>query len=213
MGDTDYQHKDRINEALAGDPDKLAELFAEYRPRLKRMVELRLNGRVRARLDASDVLQEAFVDVSERLSDYASSQTIPFFLWLRMVTGDRLAQIHRKHLGTKKRDANREISLNQAYFAEASGVHLASHLAGQFTSVDRNLIGEEVSKQIEKILNTMDARDREVIAMRHFEELTVEEISTLLDLTPSGVSKRYARAIRKLTNGIHACSSRDRHDE
>jgi RNA polymerase sigma-70 factor (ECF subfamily) len=213
MTTPEHQRDNRIDLAIAGDQSALAELFAEYRPRLKRMVALRMDGRVRARLDASDVVQEAFVDVCDKLNKYAEHDSFPFFLWLRMVTGDRLAQLHRKHLGAKKRNAGREISLDRACVPGASSIHLASHLAGQFTSVDRGLIGHEISKQIEASLNTMDECDREVIAMRHFEELSVEEISLLLEITPSGVSKRYARAIRKLTIALNANSSIEMNDE
>ena len=117
-----------------------------------------------------------------------------------MITGSRLKQIHRRHLGTDKRDAQLEISLVQQAVPLASSVFLANQLAGQFTSVDRNLRKEDAVGKLEEILNDMDQSDREIIAMRHFEELTTEEIAAELDMTRSGVLKRYGRAIRRLTD-------------
>lgn len=166
------------------------------------MVDLRMDTRARARFDPSDVIQEAFVEAARALPAYAEKRDkMPFFLWLRLVTGDRLAKFHRRHLGTKKRDANRDASLWQAS-PEASSIYLASQLAGEFTSVDHNLKQEEARQQLETALNAMDEKDREVIAMRHYEELSTEEIAIVLGMTKSGVLKRYARAISKLTTAI-----------
>ena len=101
-----------IRDAIAGNEAALADLFELHRDRLCRMVALRMDERVRARFDASDVVQEAFVDVARRLNDYDEKKSaIPFFLWMCMVTTDRLGQLHRQHLGAQKRDPNREVSM------------------------------------------------------------------------------------------------------
>jgi RNA polymerase sigma-70 factor (ECF subfamily) len=198
MQDSSAQQKVYLAEAIGGDSDSFAKLFEQYRPRLRRMVDLRMDARARARFDASDVLQEAFVEAARALPKYAEkSDKMPFFLWLRLVTGDRLAKFHRRHLGTQKRDANRDARL-VAEGPEASSIYLASQLAGEFTSVDHNLKQEEARQQLEAALASMDEKDREVIAMRHYEELSTEEIAIVLEMTKSGVLKRYARALRKL---------------
>lgn len=191
-----------IEKARAGDERAFAVLFDRYRPRLKRMVQLRLDERVRARLDASDVLQDAFVEVARRLPTYGEKNRIPFFLWLRLITGERLAQLHRMHLGAAKRTAGRELSLQPGAVPEASTFFLAAQLAGHFTSADRNLIRDELQSKLQNALNGMDAGDRDVLAMRHFEELSTEEIADVLGLTRSGVLKRYTRAVKRLRDAI-----------
>ena len=100
-----------INDAAAGDESALASLFEKYRDRLRRLVQLRMDARIRARVDASDVVQEAFVEAARRLPRYVEDDKVPFFLWLRVVTGDRLRHLHREHLGAEMRDANREALL------------------------------------------------------------------------------------------------------
>ncbi len=150
------------------------------------------------RCDASDVLQESYVELARRLPAYCPGNDLPFFLWLRMITGERLAKLHRRHLGAAKRDVNREIPLHSHTTPEASSVFLASHLAGQFTSVDRNLLREEMHQRLTMALDAMEEHDREVLALRHFEELSTEETAMVLGLTRSGVLKRYTKALKRL---------------
>ncbi|MEM7316938.1 MAG: sigma-70 family RNA polymerase sigma factor [Planctomycetota bacterium] len=190
-----------VEQALEGDQHATATLFEQYRPRLRRMVELRMDARLRARVDASDVLQEAFVDVSRQLDSYREKRSeIPFFLWLRLQTGSRLAQLHRRHLGTEKRDVNREQP--PMHIPDASSIFMAGQLAGQFTSVDRGLRKQEVADKLLQTLNSLSDKDREIIAMRHYEELSTEEIAISLGMTRSGVLKRYGRAIERLTEVV-----------
>ena len=195
-----------IGRARMGDQVALAEVLEQYRDRLRRMVVVRMDPRVRGRFDASDVIQEAYVDISRRIASDGANANIPFFLWLRILTGDRLAQLHRMHLGADMRNAAREVSLGSGVIPPASSVHLASQLAGQFSSVDRGLKREEVRVKLEAAINSMDETDRDVIAMRHFEELSTEEIAIVLDMTRSGVLKRYTRAIRRLSVAINTVS-------
>src|SRR5215831_18080585 len=95
-----------VRRAAAGDAAACQDLFALYRERLKRMVHLRLSRRLQGRVDDSDVLQEAFLDISGRIRDYAADPKLPFYLWLRHMTGLKLSEIHRRHLGTQLRDAD-----------------------------------------------------------------------------------------------------------
>src|SRR6516164_7071093 len=123
-----------VQRAAGGDPQALEELFARYRDRLKRMVRLRLSRRLQGRVDDSDVLQEAFLDISKKLSEYVRQPVLPFFLWLRHVTGLKLAEMHRRHLGTQLRDADREVSLHRGGLPEADSVSLAAQLLGKLTT-------------------------------------------------------------------------------
>lgn len=188
-----------IQKARSGDESALAQLFDMYRERLRRMVALRQDARVRARFDASDVVQEVFVDVARRLPTFDQDSDLQFYLWLRTLAGERLIQLHRMHLGAEKRAVQREVA---PVIPEASTFFLASQLAGNFTSVDRGLIRNELQQKIQELLNAMDERDREVLALRHFEELSTEEIAAVLGLTRSGVLKRHTRALRRLSQLI-----------
>src|SRR5262249_8824552 len=116
--------------AAAGDQQALQDLFAHHRDRLKRMVRLRLSRRLQGRVDDSDVLQESFLEISKKLPEYVQQPTLPFFLWLRHMTGLKLAEVHRRHLGTQLRDADREVSLHRGGLPEADSVSLAAQLLG-----------------------------------------------------------------------------------
>jgi RNA polymerase sigma-70 factor (ECF subfamily) len=187
-----------IRRATQGDGEALAELFALHRGRLRQMVCLRLDRRLQGRVDPSDVLQDAFVDLAAKLPEYAQRATIPFSLWLRMVVGERLLRVHRHHLGAAMRDAGREISIHQGSIPGASSASLAAQLLGQITSASRAALRAEMQVLVQETINGMDPIDREVIALRHFEELTNDEVATVLGLTKAAASKRYVRATLRL---------------
>lgn len=190
---------DLVERARTGDAEALARLFALHRDRLRHMVRLRLDRRLQGRVDPSDVLQDAFVDFAAKLPEYAASRaSIPFFLWLRLVVGERLLRIHRHHLGAAMRDAGREISIHRGAIPGASSASLAAHLLGQFTSASRAALRAEMQLMLQEAINGMEPLDREVIALRHFEELTNDEVAAVLDLTKSAASKRYVRAMLRL---------------
>lgn len=188
----------RVEQALGGDKTALAELFQHHRSRLRRMVQLRMHPTVQGRCDPSDVLQEAFVDATEQLQNYAKDSDLPFFLWLRLVTGQRLAKFHRRHLGVAKRDAKREISISPDHTPEASAFNLASLLAGSITSPSGHLIRDELRSRIQAVLDAMEPNDREVLALRHFEELTIRESAMALGISETAASSRYRRAILRV---------------
>jgi RNA polymerase sigma-70 factor, ECF subfamily len=185
---------------LAGEGDErgLAELFGRYRKRLRQMVRLRLDRRLQGRVDPSDVLQEAYLDVAQQLPHYLGKREMPFFLWLRLVTGQRMMRFHREHLGAAMRDAGREVSLYKGALPQASSVSLAAQLLGRYTPASQAVSRAEVQVQIQTALNGMDAMDREIIALRHFEELTNAEVAAVLGLEISTASKRYIRALKRL---------------
>src|SRR5262249_39255399 len=157
---------ERITELLRrageGDSQALGELFACCRDRLRLMVRLRLDHRLQGRLDPSDVLQEAFLEAAERFEEYAREQTMPFFLWLRFLTAQKLLVLHRRHLGVKARDAGREVSLYRGALPEASSAALAAQLIGQRTTPSEAAIRAEMQVRLQEALNRMDPIDREV---------------------------------------------------
>lgn len=187
-----------IERARAGDRDALSEIFARYRDRLRRMVDLRLDRRLHARIDASDVIQEGYVDVVTRLEEYLRDPQIPLFLWLRLVIGERLMKLHRHHLGTRMRDAGLEVSLYRGALPAASSAALAAQLLGKQTSPTQAAVRAERILRLQEALNTLEPMDREVLALRHFEELSNEETAQTLGIRKSAASKRYVRALKKL---------------
>jgi RNA polymerase sigma-70 factor (ECF subfamily) len=162
------------------------------------MVELRLDPRLQGRLDASDVIQEAFLTASAQVADYLKEPTIPFHLWLRLVTAQKLVALHRHHLGTKARDASRQISINRGAWPAASSATLASKLIGREPSPSRAAREAEQHRSLQEALDRMDPLDREVVALRHFEQLTNAETAQVLGLEASAASKRYVRALQRL---------------
>jgi RNA polymerase sigma-70 factor (ECF subfamily) len=189
---------DLLRRAKAGDQQALAMLFALYRDRLRKMVRLRLDHRMSGRIDSSDVLQDAYLDVARRFPEYAAAPTVPFYLWLRALTGQRLVSLHRHHLGAEMRDAGREVSLYRGALPTASSASLAQQLLAGLTSPTQAAVRAEMQLRLQEALNSMDSIDREVVVLRHFEELSNAEAAEVLGIETSAASKRYIRAIRRL---------------
>jgi RNA polymerase sigma-70 factor (ECF subfamily) len=194
----DSSDTDDLARLAGGNPRAVAEAFARYRDRLRRMVKLRLDRRLQGRVDPSDVLQEAYLDVAHRAAEYAANPTMPLFLWLRFLTGQRLLLIHRQHLGTKMRDAGQEVSLYRGALPQASSVSLAAQLLGRMTSPSVAAMRAEMQVRLQDALNSMDPMDREVLTLRHFEELSNAETAAVLGLQKSAASNRYIRALKRL---------------
>ena len=187
-----------IEQAVRGDQRALGKLLGRHRERLRRMIALRLDRRLQGRVDPSDVLQEAYFDATRRLPEYHKNPTMPFFLWLRLLAGQRLVDEHRRHLGAAARDAGREISLYRGAWPETSSAALAAHLLGRLTTPSQAAIRTERKIRLQEALNSLDPIDREILALRHFEELSNGEAAAVLGLDKSAASKRYARALIRL---------------
>ena len=193
--DTDESLSSRIH---AGDHGALGEFFTRHRERLRRMVRLRLDRRLQGRIDPDDVLQEAFVDAARRLAEYSAAPAMPSFLWLRFLTMQRLQTLHRLHLGVKSREAGREVSLYNGSLPAADSRSLAAKLLGRLTTPSQAAIRAEIQIQIQEVLNAMDPIDREILALRHFEELSNGETAAVLGIHKAAASNRYVRALRRL---------------
>lgn len=195
----DDEHLDALlRSATAGDQQALATLFAHYSERLKRMIRLRLDRRLNGRVDASDVMQEAYLEIHKRFPEYVQGSTVPFFLWLRLVTGQKLVDVHRHHLGVKMRNAGQEVSLHRGALPEASSMSLAAHLLGRMTTATQAAIRAEHKIVVQDALNSMDPLDREVLVLRHFEQLSNDETAAVLSIKKSTASQRYIRSLRRL---------------
>jgi len=189
---------EELQRAAAGAEGALRTVFAAHRDRLKRMVHLRLSRRLAGRVDDSDVLQEAFVEVARKLPEYAREPKLPLFLWLRQLTALKLAEVHRHHLGTQLRDADREVTLHRGGLPMADSVSLAAQLLGTLTTPSQAAIKAETRLLVQEALNGMDPIDREVLTLRHFELLSNEETALVLGLTNKAASNRYIRALKRL---------------
>jgi RNA polymerase sigma-70 factor (ECF subfamily) len=189
---------DLLHQAAAGDERSWSELLDSYRQRLRRMVALRMDRRLQKRVDPSDVIQEAYLEASARLKEYVQNPSMPFYLWLRFLTKQRLMILYRKHLGAQMRDAEREVSIYQGCLPEASSAALAAQLLGKLTRPSEAAMRAEMKLRLQEALNTMDPIDREVLALRHFEQLTTAEIAQVMEINEEAAKKRYFRALKRL---------------
>lgn len=193
-----FDTSDFLQRVADGDERAVHELFRQHRDRLKRMIRLRLDSRLTGRVDESDVLQEAYLEVVRRLEDYRRDLRIPVFLWLRHLTGLKLTELHRRHLGTQMRDAGREVSLHRGPLPEANSASLAAQLLGKITSPPEAAVKAERRLMLQEALNGMDPLDREILALRHFEQLSNLETAEALNLPASTAADRHLQAIKRL---------------
>jgi RNA polymerase sigma-70 factor (ECF subfamily) len=204
MSENSNETEQFLQAAARGEPPDWAGLLSRHRDRLRRMVMLRLDQRLQGRVDPSDVLQDAFLEASRHLEDYVREPKMPFYLWLRSITGHKLLALHRQHLGTHMRDAGREVSLYRGTLPETSSAALAAHLMGADTRPSEAAARAERKILLQAALNSMDAMDREVLALRHFEQLSLAEVAQVLDIKEKAAGKRYLRALQRLKNILRA---------
>ncbi len=190
---------DLVARMRAGNKDALATVFSTYRERLRRIIQFRIDYRIAGRVSDSDVLQDTFIAAAKRLPHFSKQSEIPAFLWLRLLVKQQLIDVHRQHLQAEMRDVRKEVSLQPKHTSPHTSMAIAAQLAGAMTSVSEVMARAEHIAQLESVLNQMDDVDREVIALRHFEELTNLETAKVLELQPSAASKRYLRAMTRLS--------------
>lgn len=181
--------------AVDGDGAALNSLITRYRKPLARMIRVRLPDKLQARIDDSDIIQEACVEASRNIASYEPDPERPFFLWLRQIALNKLIEAQRRHLGAKKRDANRDVPLPDP---EDSSSAVAEYLVGSITSPSQAAIRAETKLSLERRLAEMDEVDREVLILRHFEHLSMSETAAILDISKSAVGKRYLKALDRL---------------
>lgn len=182
----------------ADDQLALGRLLDRHRERLLRILRFRLDARIQGRVDPEDVLQDTLIEAVDRLPEYLDQPGVPFFVWLRFLAVQKLAQLHRRHLETRSRAAGRERGLQQSGLAGASSADLAARLLGNLTSPSEALARAEQKLQVEAALNQMEPMDREILTLRHFEQLANVEAASVLGLSPTAASNRYVRAVRRL---------------
>jgi RNA polymerase sigma-70 factor, ECF subfamily len=187
-----------LQQAAQGDAQALGTLLARHRDRLRRMVALRMDRRLQGRIDPSDVIQEAYLEAAARLAEYLRNPSMPFFLWLRFLAGQKLVTLHRHHLGVRMRDAGQQVALDHGALPEASSAALAAQLLGHEPRPSEAAIRAEMKDRVQEALDGMEPLDREVLALRHFEQLSRAEIARLLNISEAAAGKRYLRALERL---------------
>ena len=200
---TDHD-RELIDRVVKGDKDALAELFSAHRDRLWRMVNFRMDPRLHGRVDADDVLQESWLSVVQRIDHFLQDASRSIFVWFRLITSQTLIDIHRRHLGTQKRNAAMEFSINKGWSSESTSFSLSFHLLGHLTSPTQAALREELSQQLKTALSSMNDIDREVLALRHFEQLSNRETAQILSISDQAASDRYMRALGRLRGVLKA---------
>lgn len=176
----------------------IATIFSKFRPQLERVVEFRMDSRVRSRIDANDVLQETFIDVKARYRSFIESPGVSLFVWFRQLTLQVLIEFQRRHF-RQKRTVQKEVRLNVPQVDQSDTSQLiARELVGHLTSPSQAAIKAEELEQLNKALESMSETDREILALRHFEQLSNNEVAEIIGIKPAAASNRYVRAITKL---------------
>jgi RNA polymerase sigma-70 factor (ECF subfamily) len=201
MGDEAPGTAEMLARAAQGDRGAWGELLAVHQERLVRVVAFRMDPRLRGRVDAADVVQDAFVEASAHREDYfrAQAASTPLFLWLRGVVSNKLLEVHRHHLGTRMRDAKREVAVDGAgkRWDETAGAMYGQLTAG-LTRPSVAAVRGEMKVRLAEALDAMDPTDREVLALRHFEQLSNAEAAQVLGIAERAAAKRYLRALGRL---------------
>lgn len=184
-----------VNLAVQGDLAARDRLFARHRDRLERMVAVRMDNLLRARFDPSDVVQEAYMEVSRRLSEYGQTRPIPFYPWLRQIAWERLVELHRWHF-RKKRSVVRE--QHDVPLSDESFCHLAEGLVASRSSPSGRLVRHELVERVRRAMSSLDVTSREILVLRHLEQLNTNEAAAVLGVSVSAVKSRHFRAMQRL---------------
>ena len=198
--DAEASHSDLTARVEAGDRAALGPLLESYRGRLRRMIEHRLDRRLRGRLDVSDVIQDAYLDVAARYEEYRENPKLAPYLWVRFLTVQKLAEVHRVHLGAQARDARREVGMPRPQPAETS--FFVAEFTDSGTLPDGKVMRGELQQKVASALEGMPALDREVLVLRHFEQMSNADVAAELEITREAASKRYLRALKRIKSAL-----------
>ena len=200
----DRAEEERIRLAAAGDREAMEELMAAHRARLRQIVAVRLDGRMASRIDASDVVQESLMEATRRLGEYLDRREVPFFVWLRQLAWQRLAQLYRFHSKAQRRSVEREVE--QIPLSDESVMRFADRLVASGTAPSRRLRRKETQEQVRAALARLAPADEEVLVLRHLEQLSTREIAAVLKISEPAVRHRQRRALQRLTRILRTSS-------
>ncbi len=186
-----------LNRVTRGDQRAAEQLLTRYRPRLRRMVTVRMDPQLKSRIDPSDVVQEALMDASRMLPEYLRNRPLPYYAWLRQVAWQRLYDLHVQHVEAKKRSVAREGG-HAMMLSDASIMQLAERVVATGTSPSVNLFRKELRRRVRDALAQMKAKDREVLVLRYLEQLDASEIAAIVGISKDAVNMRHLRALKRL---------------
>jgi RNA polymerase sigma-70 factor, ECF subfamily len=192
------QTQEILDGARRGDPGAVNRLLDRHRESLRRLVQLRLDRKLARRVDASDIVQDVLLEANGRLEDYFRDPRMPFHLWLRHLAQDRIIDMHRQHRGAQRRSLDREQALASPSFGDQSSFDLAAQLRDHELTPAAASIRKELEARFLAALDQMEEEDREILLMRHFEQLGNSETATALGLSPAAAGMRHLRALRRL---------------
>lgn len=199
IGSHEPETEQLIQRAAKGDREAVDRLLARHRDRLRRMVAIRMDKRLAARVDASDIVQEALAEAAQKLPAYLQQQPLPFYPWLRQLAWEQLIGAHRRHVAAKGRSVTRE-EHEEMMLSDHSAVQLAARLLASGTSPSMRMIRQELRAKVRQMLSQLSPPDREVLVLRYLEQLSTVEISAVLGLTVDGVKSRQRRALERFSN-------------
>ena len=198
MTETDTDETGLLDRLERGDREALAILFDRHRDRLRRMVDFRLHPRLQRRIDPEDVLQDAYVAALARIDTFDRRKDPSSYLWLRLIVAQTMIDLHREHLGAQMRDARQEVALGSLAGPRVASETMSFQLSGSLPSPSAAAQRAETVDALRSALDTMDEIDREVLVLRHLEELSNHDTARILGLQPSAASNRYVRALTRL---------------
>ena len=187
-----------LEHAARGEPGAVDELLARCREPVRKLVQFRLDRALARRVDASDIVQEVLLEASGRLAEYLRERTMPFHLWLRQIARDRIIDMHRRHRTAQRRSVDREQPIAAAAYADRSSIELAADLRDGELTPAAAAIRHELEQRFQLALQELAEEDREVLSMRHFEQLSNQEVAEALGLTQAAAGMRHLRALRRL---------------
>ena len=198
MWPCDDQTEELLAGARAGDAEAVSRLLERHRQSLRRMIDLRMDRKIQRRVDASDIVQDVLIEANRRLADYLKNPVMPFHLWLRQMAKDRIIDAHRRHRKASRRSLDREQPLVAPQRLDQSTFDLAAELSDQELTPAAAATWHELQRRFQAAVESLDEGDREVVLMRHFEQLSNSETAQALGLSQPAASMRYLRAMRRL---------------
>jgi RNA polymerase sigma-70 factor (ECF subfamily) len=198
MGPNSPETQELLDQARRGEAAAVEQLLASHRDGLRRQIGLRLDPALARRVDASDIVQDVLLEASRRLGDYLRDPVLPFHLWLRHIARDRMIDAHRRHRQAQRRSLDREQPLVPAAFADRSSIELAAQIRDQEPTPASAAMRQELERRLQAAVAALDEDDREIILMRHNEQLSNQDVAAVLGLSEAAASMRYLRALRRL---------------
>ena len=198
MASDSLDTRELLDQARGGDRNAVERLLELHRAALRRMIDLRLDPALAGRLDASDIVQEVMLEASRRLGQYLDKPIMPFQIWLRHLAKDHIIDAHRRHRKAQRRSLDREQPIVPAAFADRSSIELAAQFLDREATPASAALRQELARRLAQAVATLEDDDRDIILMRHYEQLSNQEVATMLGLSEAAASMRYLRAVRKL---------------